>query len=611
MDYAIFEKKPCTKSEINIIELNLLCLKQGANIATGDLVNCSSCQSILNSYSKLSRTEQNIIWTCEFCGSENVLSIEEEEIPAYPELTYIIESAVQVANSQNLVKKAPAVVFCVDISGSMCVSKAVEGKLNLKTSRLEELKKLLNPGEEDQRFADNVTYVSRLECVQAAIENQIQILSTCSPQLKLGLVAFNQDVRVFGDGTHDDLITGDKLFDFDELKSWANERKNLYFKLCIGDSCERLKNKVLELQEGGPTALGPALLVSIILASDCGPGSKVVICTDGLANIGVGSLDMDNDTDFYEILGNLATDLGVSVSIISIEGEECRLESLIKVIKTTGGDIVQVAPENISEEFANILSNDVIATHVNVEVNLHKSIEFKNEEPQNLSFMNSRLRKKVGNATAVSSFSFAYNLKADNELNELGINKEQLQTIPIQAVIEYVSLEGMKCVRVISKRQPVTFDREKAKGSSKLEVLARAGRRQAAWYAEQGRFSDVRECADEWIEEIQGSEVRNIDDQEVLVNFQSKIKELEEVIASEEYENLIYNKNEELICWKESDEDQKKNEIDEIISRIISKESRVVDLNMVEEYNDLETSGIKSRARSDAYVSRLNKLNKH
>ena len=620
MDYALFGNDQCTKSEINIIELNLSCLKQGSNIATGDPVFCPNCQSILNSYSKLTRAEQKIIWTCEFCDHESELTIEEEEIPAYPELTYIIETAVQVAKSQNIGKTAPAVVFCVDISGSMCVSKAVEGKLNLKTSRLEELKKLLGPGEEDQRFVDNVTYVSRLECVQAAIENQIQLLSTCSPELKVGLVAFNQDVRVFGDGTHDDLITGDKLFDFNELRNWADERKNLYFKLGVRESCGKLISKVLELEEGGPTALGPALLVSIILASNCGPGSKVVICTDGLANVGVGSLDMDTDTDFYEVLGNLATDLGVSVSIISIEGEECRLESLIKVTKTTGGDIVQVAPENISEEFANILSNDVIATHVSVEVNLHQSIEFKTEELENLSLMKSRLRKKVGNATAVSSFSFAYNLKADNDLNALGINKEELQTIPIQAIITYVSLEGMKCVRVISRRQPVTVDRKKAKGSSKLEVLARAGRRQAAWYAEQGLYGDVRECANEWMEEIQGAEVKNEDDHRVQKRFESELQELEEVIACEESENMLYGQNEafeikRLLLANESDDDLDAFEQDDIVPanlRVKSEKTKEVESNFSgEKKRSEESKQPRSRTSSDRCVSKLNKMNKH
>ena len=48
------------------------------------------------------------------------------------------------------------------------------------------------------------------------------------------------------------------------------------------------------LEEGGPTALGPALLVSTTIASQV-RGSKVILCTDGLANVGMGKLDNYKD----------------------------------------------------------------------------------------------------------------------------------------------------------------------------------------------------------------------------------------------------------------------------------------------------------------------------
>ncbi len=41
----------------------------------------------------------------------------------------------------------------------------------------------------------------------------------------------------------------------------------------------------------GSTALGPGLLVSVSLAARGKPGSKVIICTDGMANLGVGSIE--------------------------------------------------------------------------------------------------------------------------------------------------------------------------------------------------------------------------------------------------------------------------------------------------------------------------------
>jgi len=71
-----------------------------------------------------------------------------------------------------------------------------------------------------------------------------------------------------------------------------------------------LKSKLDAIEETGPTALGPGILTSVSLAAQGSPGSSVVICTDGLANIGLGAFDecvTEADTtaaeQFYERVG--------------------------------------------------------------------------------------------------------------------------------------------------------------------------------------------------------------------------------------------------------------------------------------------------------------------
>lgn len=46
---------------------------------------------------------------------------------------------------------------------------------------------------------------------------------------------------------------------------------------------------VFRVSANGPTPLGPALMTSVSLAGNI-KGSKVIICTDGHANRGIGSL---------------------------------------------------------------------------------------------------------------------------------------------------------------------------------------------------------------------------------------------------------------------------------------------------------------------------------
>ena len=81
----------------------------------------------------------------------------------------------------------------------------------------------------------------------------------------------------------------------------------------INDSKKKLTDKLMGLEETGPTALGPAVATSIAMAAEGAPGSQVVICTDGLANIGLGAFDEAKTTEqeakvdeFYERLGEFA-----------------------------------------------------------------------------------------------------------------------------------------------------------------------------------------------------------------------------------------------------------------------------------------------------------------
>jgi len=65
----------------------------------------------------------------------------------------------------------------------------------------------------------------------------------------------------------------------------------------------------VRLNLSGETALGPALVISIFMAPKV-PGSKVVLCTDGCANVGVGSLRNSKDSGFYLRLGETAASKG-------------------------------------------------------------------------------------------------------------------------------------------------------------------------------------------------------------------------------------------------------------------------------------------------------------
>jgi len=158
---------------------------------------------------------------------------------------------------------------------------------------------------------------------------------------KVGLVTFNNEVQIIGDGTQDpDIIRGDKLTNYQFLQDNAKSKFSTYLNKSVSTTSERLNQKLYQLEETGPTALGPGLLTAVSLAAEGGFGSQVVICTDGLANIGIGSLEekklnAEGECEveqFYKQVALFAKSKGVTVSIITIKGgEQADLETLSHV----------------------------------------------------------------------------------------------------------------------------------------------------------------------------------------------------------------------------------------------------------------------------------------
>ena len=478
------------KVDTNVIEINLGCLKTSAALATGDPVFCQTCGCLLNSSSLLIRSDSTFLWTCEFCGHPNTLSVDEEELPKHLELTYLLEGAVASTTEEPGLPEnlgdMTAVVFCIDFSGSMGMTKQIPGRLQLRTNK------------HSGNNADFTT-VSRLECMQAAVESQIQSFLATSPNKKVGIIGFESQVVIYGDGTSQENIPREVMGDFGRIMEYAQSKRGVFLNQPVSVSADRLSEKLMNLRPSGGTALGPALLAGILIAADGGRGSRVVICTDGLANEGVGSLSGNADQDgFYKEVSSIAKELGISVSVISIEGQECKLESLAIVTEETGGTIVKVAPESLTTEFASIMSDDVIATQVSVQVSVHKTVVFRNEPIESLSISGSRMDKIIGNATPSSSFSFHYALKSDEEIAALGINKLEITSIPFQALFRYTTLDGRKCMRAITKIQPVTFNREEVQQEVNIDILARAGRRRAVQLAEEGKLEEAKEDAGMW-----------------------------------------------------------------------------------------------------------------
>ena len=100
-----------------------------------------------------------------------------------------------------------------------------------------------------------------------------------------------------------------------------------------------------------------------------------------MANIGLGAFDeaktpeqVAKVDEFYERLGEIAKSKGLTINIVSIIGDECNLDSLSKLAEMTGGNVERVDPVQLTTNFANILSQPIIASNVVTKVKLHKGL---------------------------------------------------------------------------------------------------------------------------------------------------------------------------------------------------------------------------------------------
>ena len=545
-------KKWKQEVDTNVVEVPLSALSSDIAVSTGDPVFCQECRALLNACSPLQPAMEpgHFVWPCEFCGAVNQVVLETEEIPHDKKLKYIVEAAATGAHAAG---DTASIIFCTDVSGSMCVTQPAKVALKLKTQKVDEemLRLQREFGEGFVPKSGGRTYVSRLECVQAAIEAQLQELVKQQPDRHVGLVTFNEEVTVYGDCSSEVIIAGDRLQSAEGCLGTVRGRHAQLLGRPIRETSDTIVNKLYSLNTSGQTALGPALLASVELAKQGTAGSKVIICTDGIANVGLGSMESEaaraSAQNFYEELGRTAQTSEVTVSVVSIEGEECQLSGLLPIVELTGGTVSKVDPQHLAEDFSNILAARLIASNVNVTVLLHKALKFRNADPAWLQQRGSRMVRTMGNVTDADLLIFEYTFKSAEERQAEGIDITNLTSVPFQVRIEYTCPEGPKCVFAHTEVQPITTNKQEAMQHANFDILAKNGQVRSAALAQEGDYEQAMVNAQVWKKalvknSVNGSQVRSV---------QRYVTE-----SSPLYAALQSEKMEELGAVEEDDDDQ-------------------------------------------------------
>uniref|UniRef100_A0A3P9I4N9 VWFA domain-containing protein n=1 Tax=Oryzias latipes TaxID=8090 RepID=A0A3P9I4N9_ORYLA len=310
---------------------------------------------------------QRSVWLCEFCGCEN--TVDDSVVNAWDgQRTGVRSDNLYLPNRseddyQNL--EDTLVVFCVDISGSMSVTAEVcRGHFQI--------------------FSLYVGLVTTV-LLKAAVPYQVVI---------------------YGDGTRPPLTFRDwALVDYDHVWQQAVDYSVPH---CIAETYHHLIGTIKE--EHGATALGPAVLASVAIASKY-PGSKVILCTDGKANIGLGEMEPTSSQSssplssyFYKQLALESVKKGVIISVMTFKDTNCRLVDIGSLADVTGGRVHIVSIETVATSIQSVSEDNVLATGVMT------TLYFPYEDENN-----HKLVREIGNVTRGMEITFQFAVKPESK----------------------------------------------------------------------------------------------------------------------------------------------------------------------------------------------------
>ncbi|XP_023196179.1 circularly permutated Ras protein 1-like isoform X2 [Xiphophorus maculatus] len=436
---------------IVLISLGKLLSEEREVPSHGKPIMCSECGSVLDSEAK------NQVKVCYFCQSEDLTRPSRLPVSVQKDDVFLLNPGEQPQSTADSL-----LLFCIDTSGSMSITSEVS-----------------ESGQNIQR--------TRLEFVQEAVLQCVRKLSHQRPEVRVGLITFNFQVTVYECSSFQLYhLSGAELNDRGFLMEAA---AGMAMPLPLSQTKDYLERHISGLSANGETALGPAALVAVSMASRL-PGSKVIICTDGKANAKLGNLeDEDNDarallssTIFYQNLGESAATQGVTVSVLSIEGTDCRLDELGRLADRTGGKVVIASPNQLHSEFEEIIENRTVATHCAVTLLVPKSLRLKGERE-----VGHKGTREVGNVNTDTEVTMQFGAQQHTEVAPPACGSR----VAVQLQVRY-RRNGQALLRVFTAEREVTDDSSAALSSLSLAIVQLSSLQASAALAVRGRFLDAR-----------------------------------------------------------------------------------------------------------------------
>ena len=588
------EENYVQETDINILSVNYNKILNKEFSLKENPIRCKKCTAVLNIYSNLNLIENDEYkWECEFCKQINIIKIKKDSLPLNKNIDYILqEPIIEMKTSEKEKKEEKKVnlnddtslIFCFDISGSMDqrynVEKDIYDKvkecLNSMTSNKEinenmasdllldnnnNKKKNIfgrklsvdelddesdsgsigsNSGSYGRNSFDIPEYsngyrISRLEMIKFSIYSMINKLLNESPNIKVGLVTFESSVTIYGDCLKNKKEIKENKNE-NKIKSLGDEYSYLISNP-ISKSSNYILSRLYQIKTLGCTALGPGILTSLSLLKNVKKGSRIFLCTDGLANEGVGSIGHNKEKAklFYEKIGEEAEKKGISINLITFKDEHSEIEILMKMVEKSGGEITRVTPENIIGQFSDLVESNIIGVDTNLEVILPNILKFRNEKNEKLENFESKYKNYIGNVKNNMIDYFEFKFKKSRFLMKLNI--DELKKLPIQCIIEYKDNNNGKYVKVFTDLKSVSSNKEEILKQANLKIVSGNAIQKSAKMAMEGNYRKAQINSKAWKKFLNSNKNQDNNAKDAYSQFKANMNNFNQNLAGAQKNN--------------------------------------------------------------------------
>lgn len=308
----------------------------------------------------------------------------------------------------------------------------------------------------------------------------------------------------------------------------------------VGAVKDSLTKAVKSLNTAGSTALGPALALALGMASHY-KQSEVFVCTDGLANCGIGANETSTTAsrqkskEAYRSLGEIAQAQNTIISIIGIEGEAMAMDNLSLCAEQTQGSVNIVRPLELRREMRTQAQKRIIGREVVVKMFLPPPFVVSQPVTAGSDDTSDKDKLQQGGSVIIRNFKA---ITDDSELTlEFGVRSKDVKwkidpskPAIFQAQITFTKPDGSRCMRTITNALDVVDSRQEAEHGANVAVVAQTAVRRAAVLAQSHLHEQARDRLVSVHALLQRAAVKD-EQQEELGEFVKVVQELEQQIS--------------------------------------------------------------------------------